>query len=252
MSKILEFIDSSTTGKLLLNRDFSIKLYHFLRSLYSVENYVKNVELRDTFYSPYFAYYIPELKKLYINFEKTMDDINRFIGSLDLEEQDKTFATSLCLFHVINHEFKHICQEKLKDEQPNSLESRLLVLSNEAEKRYASEGILFYKYQIDPIERQAELSSLIELISMAKSRKLFALVKEMEKRYQEDAKAGYHGYLHEYPAKTFIEFSEVIDCKIKPLFEELDEFPVTSDNLDYRIELGLRTNTDEYNKLLKK
>lgn len=74
----------------------------------------------------------------------------------------------------------------------------------------------------------------------------------MEKRYVENAKAGYHGYLHDYPAKTFIEFSDVDDFNIKPLFEELDEFPVMSDNLDFRIELGLRINNEEYNQLIRR
>lgn len=144
MLEVLNFINSFVIEKSPLNRDFSFELYYFLRSLYCVENYVKSVELRDTIHSPYFAYYIPELKKLYINYEKIMNDINKFINSFSLEEKDKVWAIVLCLFRVINHEFKHICQEKIKKECPNSLESRLLVISNKAEKKYAEEGILFF------------------------------------------------------------------------------------------------------------
>lgn len=251
MSEILELINTYSTSKQSLNKEFSIELYNLLRFIYRTEDYVKSMELRDTFRSPYFAYYIPELKKMYVHFDKIMNDINKFIEGLHLQEQDKLFATYLCFFHMINHEFKHVCQEKEKDTNPDSVESRLLKMSDIAEKYYTKDGILFYKYGIDPIERQAEISSLRELINMAKTRKVTPLVTEMTKRYQENVINGYHGYLDDHPAKTFIEYSGILDFEYKPLFEELDNFPITPDNFDYRIQLGLRIDNEEYKKLVK-
>ncbi len=246
MQNLFDFIQTYTIGKESLDKQFSIELYNFLRSFYSVEDFVKSMEFMQNIYDPYFAYYLPSERQLYINFNKMANDINAYINSLNIYNRDKVLALYLCLFHLINHEFKHICQEKEKTNNQNTIESRLLTLSDWIEQYYREEGMLFSRYKIDPIERQAELSSLSQLISMTKSGGICALTTEMTRRYIRNAKEGYLGTLEDYPAKSFLKDYWYPTVN---LIEELDEYPITQDNLQTRIELGLRITKDENERL---
>ncbi len=248
MPNTLEFIQSYLIGKTTLDKDFSLELYNFLRSYYSVEDFVTSME--DSFDNLYFAFYVPSRKKLFINWDKMVADIHKYLNSLNLSNEDKILALHLCLFHFMNHEFKHICQAKEKSENPNTIESRLLTLSDRLEHYYRREGLLFYHYKIDPIERQAELSSLSQFISMAKTENIDILSTEMTTRYLQDAREGYSGNLERnYPTKFFLEGSRYYDYEIHNLIEELNGYPITEDNFQTRIELGLKITRSENEKL---
>lgn len=248
-----DFILEYAIGKTTLDKQFSIELYNFLRSFYSVEDFVKSMVFMQNTHSPYFAFYIPGERKLFVNYDKMSNDIYTYLNNLNVDNKDRVLALHLCLFHFINHEFKHILQEKEKVNNPNAIETRLLTLSDFIEQYYREEEILFSHYKIDPIERQAELSSLSEFINMSKAANISTLVTEMTNRYLKDAIEGYCGTLNYYPAKYFLEDYRYKDASIDNLLKELDKYPITQINLQTRIELGLIIKEDEYKKLgLKK
>lgn len=252
-----DFIQEYTIGKATLNKQFSIELYNFLRSFYSVEDFVKSMKLIQNTHSPYFAFYIPSERKLIVNFDKMANDIHTYLNNLNINNKDKVLALHLCLFHFINHEFKHILQEKNKEDNPNTIENRLLTLSDWLEQHYMERNMLFSRYKIDPIERQAELSALSEFINMSKQANIDTLVTEMTNRYLQNAIEGYCVTLKYYPAKHFLEDYSYIcgymNAEIDNLLDELDQYPITQTNLHTRIELGLRIKESEYKTLkLKK
>ena len=252
-----DFIREYTVGKTMLDKQFSIELYNFLRSFYSVEDFVKSMIFMQNTHSPYFAFYIPSERQLIVNFDKIANDIHTYLNNLNIDNKDKVLALHLCLFHFINHEFKHILQEKNKENNPYTIENRLLTLSDWLEQHYSKRDMLFSHYKIDPIERQAELSSLSEVINMAKQANISTLVTEMTNRYLRNAIEGYCDTLKCYPAKHFLEDYRYIcvhrNSKIENLLSELDQYPINQTNLQTRIELGLRIKESEYKTLeLKK
>lgn len=252
MQNLFSFIQNCTIGKEKLDKSFSIELYNFLRSYYLVEDFVKSMNFMQDSYSPYFAFYLPSEKQLFVNFDKMVDDINPYISSLNIPNNDKVLSLYLCLFHLINHEFKHICQEKEKADNPNKTESRLLALSDLAEQYYRRKGVLFSLYKIDPIERQAELSSLSQFISMAKLAKIDILVTKMTERYLKNACEGYCSISeNDYHAKSFLNGHYLYDTRINYLINELNEYPILENNFDIRLELGLRITENEERGLNK-
>lgn len=248
-----DFIREYTMGKDTLDKQFSIELYNFLRSFYSVEDFVKSMLFMQNTHSQYFAFYIPSERKLIVNFDKMANDIHTYLNNLSIDNKDKVLALHLCLFHFINHEFKHILQEKNKENNPNTIENRLLTLSDWLERHYRERNILFSHYKIDPIERQAELSALSEFINMSKQADINTLVTEMTNRYLRNAIEGYCDTLNYYPAKHFLEdyryTCEYVNAEIENLLGELDQYPITQTNLQTRIELGLRIKESEYKTL---
>ena len=107
---IFDFIREYAMGKDMLEEQFTIDLYNFLRSFYSVEDFVKHMVFMKNVNSPYFAVYIPSEKTLAINFYKMTNDIYEYINKLNVDNNDRALAFHLCLFHFMNHEFKHILQ----------------------------------------------------------------------------------------------------------------------------------------------
>ena len=244
----LDFIKQYAEGKTILDKQYAAELYNFLRSFYSVEDFVKSMDYKKHPY--YFAFYSPYERRLVVNFDKIFDDVNNYVDKLNIDNKDKVLALHLCFFHFMNHEFKHILQEKEKKNNPNSVESRVLCWSEIVERYYIEDEILYSNYGNDPIERQANLSSLRELIAMFKSSNINALVNEMTDKYQRNAICGYYsGGICPYPAKGFLGLYKYMNHRIEKLLEELDEYPITQNNLQTRIELGLNINEEEREKL---
>lgn len=252
MLEILDFIKLYSQKQTELDKKFIEELYYFLRSQYLVEDYVENINISTRENGHYFAYYIPSSKSLSVFQNKIMKDIITFINTLNLPSKDRKMAIYLCFFHIVNHEFKHIIQEKKKHTNPKSIESRTLYLANRAERQYLEDGMLFARYKIDPIERQAELSSLGEFITMTQKENIKVLEDEMTKRYVSDAIKGYFPPdFREYPAGDFFICCSDYDYEMKRLVNELNDYPVKNDNFKERIELGLRITDSEYKKLEK-
>lgn len=257
MTPIIDFIINFSKNNKIADKEFIETIYNFLRTYQSLEQYVKELLVYDNIYNRYLAFYLPCDKRLGVNKEKILKVVNELLNEMNIVPENKSLAINLCVFQYILHEFKHIWQEREQYENRYSIESRLLHLSDRCEQELRQDRILFQHYNIDPIERQAELSSLIQSIDLAKKLKIEPLVKKFTDNYFYIASYGYPTEyspydMYPYPAKWFLDIPYSLRWSTAPLIEELNEYPINDDNLQLRLELGLRIAENEYGFLERK
>ena len=244
MDDISRIIFDISKNHKLIDDIYIDKILEILINENLLGNYVDSVDINE-FNTNSLAFYSPIRKVIYINFKKLLYTTAYMIGNDKLFSQDDNFyLMNLCVLKIILHELHHAKQEKLKNENKKNIESLILINSDNCESYYKKNGLYNgLLYNCNPIERQAELCALLDVVDISKSLNNTRIVSYFKNNYLKKRNQNYSKYINLYPMLIF--FNKMIENdKIDYLNSSLTE------NLKKRLELGLKIEKNDYKNLL--
>lgn len=231
------------------------KCFEFFSDKYMLDKYLKNIVISN-FKTNSLAYYSPDTKTIYINFCKMIYALgleSKQYKYIDIYE-DKIMMINLYIVKIIAHEIEHVLQEIKINGEISTIESDILSAANTHEKYLKENGI--YKgilYYANPIERQAELKSLKNILQIANEINSLNVIKMIKNEYITKIISDYNfeGQQNRYPYQVF--FDKKLNMEyIFNIIKKIEKMKVLDCNEDLRVNMGLKLNYQEVYKIRKK
>ncbi len=170
MQELAKFLYSFSKNKKISDEYFIGSIGRMLIDNYNLNDYVERIIISN-FNKNSLAYYSPEERNIYVNFQKLLYAIGKTIiktyESDNYEEQILCF--NLYVLNVILHEVEHARQIRIIDSD-NSVETNLLLLSRVYERFLKNvSAYTEIAYCTNPIERQANLLALKTLFDITET-----------------------------------------------------------------------------------
>ncbi len=232
MYNLEQYIFDHFKNKLINSKDI-LNILILLINNYSLENYISKIILSS---NPYIlARYYSSKKIIIINYDKLLENT---INYLKEQGHNDILLINLYIIKILWHEIIHALQKQIIENNTNEI-SKIFTLSENLENSLKQQDINFYlnhKYFYNPLERQANINSVKNILNLT------ILSKENLNYFTlEYLFYCLNGYDFGYPILKFFN-NTVYDKKIKSLIQK-------SFNYDLQIELGLKLEYEEYNEL---
>ena len=254
MEYLSKLIYDFSKNKHIANENFIKSIYEILVENYCLNDYIKYIIISN-FNNNSLAYYSPEEKIIYVNFQKLIytvgNTITRTYNTNDYNEQ--VLCLNLYVLNIILHEIEHARQEKNINNNITE-ETNILSLSGNYEKILKKLNVYTdVAYYTNPSERQAELVSLKTVLNITNYFNNTNLTNHIEKRLLINTIKNYKISKNKIicPIDLFLNccnnYFDIFD-----LLNIINNTEVLSENTDKNLELGLAVPINELKEKRKK
>lgn len=217
---------------------------------FGLYTYISQLEI-DNYKDQFISRYLPNVKTLYINYQKLIYMLSSDIINSNLlnDYQKRLYTLNLMILKVLFHEVEHANQERKKHDAIDELEASILFLSDKCDDFLKNSNIILYRttlYYLSPIERGAEITALNNILKLCELYSDYQVNNYFEQYYYQICNYGYEkkGNIIISPFDTYTSSCNMISegCQLHNLVFD-------KKSLDFKKLYGLKLSQEEYDKV---